>query len=414
MKPVSVRCPECNAVLEAGAETRELRCSYCNTLVVIQRRTMFLQRPEPLPARPPDAQPMRVATEQRHAAPVIGLVVTILGLLALPAILIAQCVSDGRPWGGAIALEGGEQFVAVLKSREKEIISFAAFDSRTGKRRWRSKELRRGTELQGVLCAVEDVVIDGDRGPGLTGVSLADGAIRWRARLDEAVSGLCAGPDKTHVLVATADKKLHSLSLAGGAVQPAATSTCAPLCPGRDRGRHLEHKVQTRWEAALESGMRLERWLPAGDARLVVGHKQPGTRVPMIALLRDTPAAGAPRPREGDFAAGHGEGKVEVLWKATVPAGDPLAATDGAPDPEHIAIDKERVAVAYELRDDSKHRLALFARSDGRRLLDVALPREMRAVWTVLLVPRAVIVTSTWGVIAAYDSESGKELYTID
>lgn len=416
MKSVVVKCPECNAALEASADTREVRCSYCNTLVVIQRRTMFLQRPAPLPPRPPEAPPVRVATEQRHAAPVIGLVATILGLIALPAIAIAQCASGGTPWGKAIALEGGEHFVALLKTREKEILSLAAYDARTGKRRWRSDELRRGTELLGALCAVEDVVIDGDRGPGLTAVNLADGKIRWRARLEEAVSGLCAGPDRTHLVVATADKKLHTLSLKDGGVQPAAAGGCEPLaCASRGRRRHIDHKVQSRWEAALESGgMRLEGSLPAGDAILVLGHKQPGTRVPMIALLRDTPTAGAAKPRGGDFTGGHGEGKVEVLWKTSIPAGDPLAASDGAPDAERVAIDKDRVAVAYELRDDSKHRLALFARADGRRLLDVALPKAMRAVWTVLLLPRAVVVTSTWGVIAAYDPESGKELYTID
>ena len=53
MRSASVRCPECNAALEAGAESREVRCAYCGTLVVIQRRTLFLQRPEPLPSRAP-------------------------------------------------------------------------------------------------------------------------------------------------------------------------------------------------------------------------------------------------------------------------------------------------------------------------------------------------------------------------
>jgi DNA-directed RNA polymerase subunit RPC12/RpoP len=416
MKSVVVKCPECNAALEASAETREVRCSYCNTLVVIQRRTMFLQRPAPIPARPPEAPPVRIATEEVRRGRIAGIVFgTIFGLVPLvgvPLAMIVKCNLGGTPWGGAIALEGGEQFIAVFKTREKEVITFAAFDARTGKRRWRSPELRRGSELQGVLCAVEDVVIGGDRGPGLSAVNLADGKLRWRARLDEAVTGLCAGSDRTHVRVATADKKLHTLSLADGGVQPAAGS-CEPLGCTRDRGQHIDHKVQQRWESALEGGMRLDRSVPAGDEHLVLGHKQPGTRVPMIALLRDT-AAASPKLRPGDYTGGHGEGKVEVRWKAAVPSGDPLAANDGAPDAWHLAFDRERVAVTYELRAESKHRLTLFSRADGRRRFDVALPKAMRAVETVLLLPRAVVVASTWGVIAAYDPESGKELYTID
>ena len=70
--------------------------------------------------------------------------------------------------------------------------------------------------------------------------------------------------------------------------------------------------------------------------------------------------------------------------------------------------------MAYELHHDSQHRLTVFALANGKRRYDIALPREQRAISTVLTTPQLVIVTSYWGVIAAFDVESGKKAFTID
>jgi DNA-directed RNA polymerase subunit RPC12/RpoP len=127
LKSVTVRCPECNAVLEAGAETREVRCSYCNTLVVVQRRTGFLKRLEPLPPRPADAPPVRVATAARPAALLVGslLSIAVMALLVvIPILLFNRCNLAGiapssvivaSTWGviAAYDLASGEELYTI-------------------------------------------------------------------------------------------------------------------------------------------------------------------------------------------------------------------------------------------------------------------------------------------------------------
>jgi len=262
-------------------------------------------------------------------------------------------------------------------------------------------------------------VIEGAKGATLNGLDLADGKLRWQVRLDEAVAKLCAADDATAIQVVRVDKKAHLLSLSDGALRPAAaTTTCAPLRCDRpfDRSAHdLDHRERKRWGAAL-SGMKVEEALRVGATTLALGHKTPGTSVPMIAAVqpRAAPVA-APKARSGDFTGGHGEaGGPKVLWQTVVPASNPLSVKGGAPDPNDVALDGKAVAVAYEMNDHSTYRLTVFSLADGRRRYDIALPKEQRGLWSVLITPQVVIVTSTWGVIAAFDVESGRKAFTID
>jgi DNA-directed RNA polymerase subunit RPC12/RpoP len=424
MKGLSVKCPECNAAVAAGAETREIQCAYCGTLLVIQRRTRILQRRKPLPPRPPEAPPAKVATEEK-----VGMVIAVAILAAVAAaiaapIITCSVINKAKPYGPMILIDvdgdGAEDLVALMRDPESEEIQLAAFAAKSGKRLWRSDVLRTGSGF-GATCAAGAVVIHAEAAT-LHGVNLSDGEPRFQVRLDEAIKKLCAlsGPQGARaVRVIRADRRAHLLSLPDGALSAAATSEpCLPLRCDRsfEQWPHdLEHREQRRWSAAL-AGIDVEKAIRTDRVTLALGHKTPGTSVPMIASVRPpaAPAEGA-KPRRGDFTGGHGQaGGPEEIWRAVVPARDPLKVRGRAPDPDHVALNSDAVAVTYEIAHNSAQRLTVFELASGRRRFDVGLPRKMRAVWSVRITPHVVIVSSGWRIIAAYDVKSGEEAYTVD
>jgi len=416
MKAVVVRCPECNATLEAGAEAREVRCSYCGTLATVQRRTRFLQRPAPLPPAGGDApslpraiQPVAVAVPAIIAGVVLLVVLGVLGVI----FSVARTVGGPKP-GGSMLLadangDGTEDVVAEVRVRSSEVNHVAAFDGRTGKELWRSDELWRGTRT-GLLCVSGDVVLSSASGPVLRGLGLADGKPRFEVKLEEKVSHLCEGPDAQTVNVITADKRGQPLTLTDGRLGPAGGSPalCRPLrCDQRSAGMYNEEWANRDRRSLRRSlrlpGMVVERVIVQGGVTLALGGKSPGTRVPMLASIRESEAA-APRP--GDFA---GSGP-QVLWQATAPAENPLSASSGL-DPYEVALDDTLVALSYQ--GGGGHRLTAFTLADGKRRFDVDLP-GMRDVWSVLIGGGRVYVSSSWGFISAHDAGTGETIFTKD
>lgn len=406
MKAVVAKCPECRATLETTDAAREVRCSYCNTLVVIRGRTLFLQRAAPLPPRPTDAPEARVAMEPASTRAKLGCLTSALLLVSLCTglpILLCHLERRPRPFGSAVLAKAGrdarEALVAVVRNYQAKTTYVAAYDASTGKKLWRSNKLPFDKGI-GALCVAGDVAIHGDKGTSLDGVALADGKLRWHVRLNEMLDKLCAGDDDKTVRVVTKDKRVQLLTLADGQLRPAAGG-CRPLSCDRPfdrRGRYLDHLRAQRWSQVL-SGMKPETVLAAAGApALALGYKTPGTRVPMVALLSE---------RAGRLP--------EVRWQAVVPAANPLSARSGAPNPDYLATGRGVLAVAYRANDgDSRYHVTVFSLADGKRRFDAALPKKMRGLWSVRVASRTVIVTSTWGAIAAYDLQTGQRAYVID
>jgi DNA-directed RNA polymerase subunit RPC12/RpoP len=406
MKAVVVRCPECNATLEAGAEAREVRCSYCGTLATVQRRTRFLQRPAALPPTGGDAPSLPVAV-QPVAVAVPAIIAGVALLVVLGVIFaLARAPKPGGPMLLADANgDGTEDVVAEVRVRSfsSEVNLVAAFDGRTGKELWRSDELWRGT---GLLCVSGDVVLLSASGPVLRGLGLADGKPRFEVKLEEKVSHLCEGPDPQTVNVITADKRGQPLTLTDGRLGPAGSPRlCRPLrCDQRSAGMFNEEWANRDRRSLRRSirlpGMVVERVIVQGGVTLALGGKSPGTRVPMLASIRES------EPRPGDFA---GSGP-QVLWQATAPAENPLSASSGL-DPYEVALDDTLVALSYQ--GGGGHRLTAFTLADGKRRFDVDLP-GMRDVWSVLIGGGRVYVSSSWGFISAHDAGTGETIFTKD
>jgi hypothetical protein len=83
-----------------------------------------------------------------------------------------------------------------------------------------------------------------------------------------------------------------------------------------------------------------------------------------------------------------------VLWKVTVPAGDPLACR-GTPEEEHVDLSDHAVVVAYRNSKRDLWRLTAFTVAAGKRLWDIAMGDDG---------PDAVVVTLTHAVVSLDDA----------
>ena len=163
---------------------------------------------------------------------------------------------------------------------------------------------------------------------------------------------------------------------------------------------------------------------------IVLGEKKPGSQVPMIVSFHwpDTEALDLDTLKRKSWNT---KDRVErdrlhsiinkaesalrdrtptVHWTAQVPGIDPLAAAEGSPKPEHVALDATSVVVVYDTRR-SEYRIAAFKATDGKRLWDVAVPDE-DPLTTVVLSPTHALV-SRGGGLHAFDRTTGALAFTI-
>jgi outer membrane protein assembly factor BamB len=136
------------------------------------------------------------------------------------------------------------------------------------------------------------------------------------------------------------------------------------------------------------------------NAAIALGHRAPGTRVPMAA-------------RYDLSAVDEGERRVTPRWLSAVPATNPLAVKEG--DPETAATASGRLFVPYGMQDSAKGwRLAAMDVDTGRNLWDVAVPRTTRGTPPdgVVASERHVFVPH-WTYLDVFDARTGAHQYTV-
>ena len=176
----------------------------------------------------------------------------------------------------------------------------------------------------------------------------------------------------------------------------------------------------------------------ASGATIALGHKKPGSRVPMIASYRwprevevdesevrslhDQISHEKDTKRRAELfdeyraarakVRAQSEKQPEAAWTAVVPGVDPLTANDREPEPEHADLNGVEVVVAYEMKDSNHYRLTAFTIADGKRKWDIALPGE-RPLSAVIASPTHAMV-SRWDGLYVYDLATGAHAYTIE
>jgi hypothetical protein len=455
MGAIAIRCPECAATIPAEAGAQVATCAYCGTRSQIQRRTRFFEMPVAPP--PPQPGPSLPVALQRHTARwTAGLFLIPLfvgGMIVFSVVMQREAMKgpaslrqpqwDGVHGAALVDVDGDGTVDIVGRAavlQPEHVAMLGAWHGTTGERLWLTASLGlRSEQFQAPLGVAGQTVLTSDGAGGILAFAAADGTPLWTIRLNEKVEQFCAGPEGS-VLARTADDQLHPIALADGALQPAGEGgACLPVPTDAYRGDRDAWEVWT-WHGPHRDlapndkieGLKANTALHhrASGVSIALGEKQPGTRVPMIAsfrwpaedgqlaeLERRVEEAAEPHTRaEARIALIKAQSELrdrvpEVLWTAQVPGVDPLTVDEGAPEPEHSALDADLVVVAYEIRSPSKTRLAAFTVADGRRIWDVELPSE-RSITTVELSPTHALV-SDWDGLYAFDRATGTHAFTI-
>jgi len=414
MRAVAIKCPNCGADVHTDAGSDTATCAYCGTVAYVQQRSRVLQIPLPIP---PQHKQMPVAMRRRTLG-VVGCIAG-LGILAgfvVPVVLVTtgghSCASRAldmlhqHQWSGVNGViladidgDGIEDAIGRTRTLQPDRIYVGAYSGADGHRLWQTQALGSYTDYFSTASGLvgQTALLGGTPGE-LIAVSTNDGTIRWKIRLSEKVKRICTAADATTALVETADERMQEIVVADGTVKGQASGSCQPLpndatnADAPDRVLYAWHNDNRDQAPRHLQGIDADEAIhhPQSDVTIAVGHREKGTRVPMIASYRP-----------GDSAP---------LWVATVPAGDPLVVEADEPDTQAVAVDGDGVVVAYETKKSRHYRLTLFG-TDGKRRWDIAVAGD-RPLSAVRMSPTHVFV-SRWSHLLVYDRATGNQAWTV-
>jgi len=395
MRAVSVKCPNCGALLNVSEAATTVACEYCHTTSQIRRRTMFLERQEQMPAR---SAGLSVAV-QRHTGRwfmTLALVPMLLGVAVVGAIAYRRGAfgGGGRIWhqlGPIQAMDvNGDGFVdpigfAMHPFASDENTTLLAVSGKDGSVLWESKSLGAFSEVasSNIVATKTALFVARDAGR-LRGFDSKTGNATWSTQLAEKPKTFCAGEDSGHVVIETADGAWITLDMATGTTSPAIpTQGCPRIAGGTIGSPSRQSKTISNFDE-IESAatMNVEEVVHhiGSDVAIGFGVRLQGTRVPMVGVYRLADGA--------------------EVWSAEVPASDPLSADTGAPTGK---VTKDHIALVYEQGDDAR-RITVFRIADGQRLWD----REVPGHWGVtgLAIVNNSVLASSAG-LYSFDLDTG-------
>jgi DNA-directed RNA polymerase subunit RPC12/RpoP len=451
MRAISIKCPNCNASLEAGESAHKVRCNYCGTESRIQHRTRFLERKIELPKPKPAERKMPVA-KQRHGRRWIAIITVITTILPLAvggaifwtvmekvggieevgnALGRAADVVTGDQWtygGGGNALMydvNGDEYpdiIAPIRYVQKDDSYYlAAFEGRGGSQLWKSETFGNHDDAnQGVTVLHNKVIGQADSRGNFSGFSADDGKRLWKVSLGEKVRQVCADSEISLALKLT-DKTWKNINLADGTIityddEP---NTCGRVAIHARQGQvDLDYSSANRRRRRPKikiDGMRVDELislLAEPGHQVALGHKDPGTRIPMVAYLK-TPQS--EEEEEGESKKKRRKKKkrkpkAEVMWSSELPALDPLSVDEGAP--EFVGVNKSFIATIYEPKEGAPH-VVLFSREGGQRIWDSPLPGDGSFVITSIDMTPERVYVGQWGRLNAFDIEQGRLVFSL-
>lgn len=416
---VAVNCPNCGAGLSAGEAAAQVTCAYCGTVSRVQRRTAYFERPVKLK---PDPQKLPVAV-QRHSprwgASVVASLLTIavagggVGFSVYQAKRAsARAIQAASPFvgetGTAYSWEGtggalfadtnGDGSIEIIgRTRyvgSRDAVTISAFDLRTGERLWESDSLGTYTDsYQGPVALAGATIVFADMVGALKFFGVSDGKLQFALSIGERVDTFCQVADDEALYIKRKDKMWVAIDLelrqVADTKEPKGCTVLADddgQLPGSFSSRNwrLGHG---RKALPKVKGMRVAGVL--GDkSDVVVGSKEPGTRVPMVARI---------------------DGK-KTIWTAEVPEG--LAAAEG--DPLLAAIDDTSVYAVYSRKSDDSTVLTAFDRASGEPRYSSRVPEGFgTSVFEAIAVIDGRIVISAWGRLEVFEASTGTHKFRI-
>lgn len=384
MKAISVKCPNCGASMNVAATVSTASCAYCGTTSRIRARTRILEVPAPMSGiNDPAIASLPVAVQRHSGRWFGGLVMTMV--VAGSALAFALVASKGGALGTSqlhwasyapllADVNGDGTTDAIGRARyvgSKDEITLAAFDGASGAKLWETEPLGSYTDTyQGTVARVGEAVMFASGLGVVRFYSIDAGEQLHETSIGERLERACASGSAAWLR--TADERWLKLEMPDGV--PAGIPSevewpeeCQPVATDGKLGRGRLPSGTTElvtWGAREGQppprnieGIRITSHAVTPERDWIgLGHKQPGTRVPMAARYR--------------FA----DGEIAVAWITEVPAGDPLAADEGAPEELAVAAGADCVVIAYEMQSQPL-RVACLSLESGARRWDVALPK---------------------------------------
>ena len=328
-------------------------------------------------------------------------------------------------------------------SRKHKSTVIAAFDGKSGDRLWVTESI--GPREGGYGTAIgltDELLVVSNKAGEVFAFELASGAKRWQGRFGERVKTFCRGAGDGTVIAVLADKSWHAVKEADGSVSEASPTGACKRLPhddgDEDRPGHIiiDNHVSSG-EAAPDGnefeGIYIDEAIigPSG-IRIGLGAKSPGTRTPMLARYEPKKIpADVPDPGELQAKARSLKGrerrdmmsrardaeriidkiKPTLLWKAVIPAIDPLKVSEGDPDPEEVAVSPTHVAAVYGVPGGGhKYRLACLDVATGANLWDISLS----GTWPLagVTISSTAVVVARWTGVESFDIASGKKLWS--
>jgi outer membrane protein assembly factor BamB len=281
-------------------------------------------------------------------------------------------------------------------------VMLAAIDGASGNKLWESDMLGTYTGTNaGALGLADDALLFASPSGELHAYGLRDGKKRWASNMPEKVDGFCKGDRAGEVRVHLADKTYARLRLADGQ----AAAPPAPLAPHGAKGKEpdcvrlasddgksgdplYEVRSVSSADVAVE-GMSVRTMVHRpGGPKIVLGTREKGTSVPMIAAVFEDPSRN---------------------WKSDLAGTGAL--TTGPFAPEVGAVTSNRAFTEYGYTDSSKpHALVCFDLA-GHRQWEAALTSS-DPISSVQATDQRVYV-SQWGRLSVYEAATGRASFSI-
>lgn len=443
-----LECPQCGARLQPQPNDPLVTCGYCGTRSQVQGRSPPPQTPQMPHGQAPPQYP--VATYQTPkgmwlvvllpvALMIIGAGVSfVLSMKGSGAAMgaagggvqnvLVDWKSSGHPMLVDANGDGTSDVIGWLMKNEisTETVTdhLAAFDGRDGSRLWMSPSLGENASTQAIVAVAGDVVLVADKGVARA-LRLSDGQLRWKSQLGEQAERICGSEDGGAVLVRLRDERTVRLTLQDATIKPVEDEDpeCVPVwssesTPPSEAAVATGGVSITRFETNVEpEGMSVGRPLhqPGSEQLVVLGHKDPGTRVPMAGAY----ACGEVTRNETRMGGTAFEcEQPELLWKSVVPATNPMEVDSGTPD---IAALRDGVVyVGYEVDSmDDIWRVAAFEVETGRRiwderaLVEPASTDHERDLARIVPTDSGLFVDHGWGSAGMRDARTGEAKFAI-
>lgn len=438
-KAVSVQCPNCGAALNVEGAAQVVNCHYCQTSCQIQRGGP--KKPTPPPpqwvagAPPPPVPPVRpviVVPKKSNVGCILAvsillpvIISAVAGVLVLAGTTSSSSVSFGSNPGSRahgtdddepssddnyqfrtkalLADVNGDGTMDVIGGNtswtggEQHWIS--AFDGKKGDRLWRSDEVHKTLNNQGLFGIAGKLLVTVNELGEVKAYGIKKGKLKWETSIPERAEDICAG--KGFIGVVAKDKSFHAFDGKGKKASSAQQADCKRI--QTNKREHEADSYIAGWADFDEVG------LPRSTPHFLKGFTAHNVLVPYNSNVRFLLAKPDPGSDVPTIVAHDGK---KQLWATQLPKQEPLKA-DGFSGTVVAAYAFGKVVAVYEVKNEDLLRLSCIDAETGKHVWDVPVPKHSGDVPQGMAISKNTVFFTTWSQLSAFSLKSGKHRFDL-